>query len=547
MTKLTQLAAWQALKQHYQAMTDLSMRDLFANDPARFTHFSFTFGDMLFDFSKNRITHETIELLSALAREVKLSEKIAALFSGQPINSTENRPALHTALRARHNEKLLIDGHNIMPEIHAVLAKMHEFSDQVRNGAWRGATGKPIRHIVNIGIGGSHLGPLMALKALSDYSLETLSCHFISNIDGSEINQVLSEIDPASSLFIISSKSFTTIETLSNAELIKTWLHEKLGDVDLSPHFVAVTASAARAKKFGIPESQIFSIWDWVGGRYSVWSAIGLPVAIMIGMDQFYEFLDGAAEIDQHFRDAEFSENIPVLLGLLGVWYINFFGANAHAIIPYAHELARFPNYIQQADMESNGKYVTRNAALTDYATGPIIFGEQGCDSQHSFFQLLHQGPRLVPIDFILVAKSPHFQQNQDILVASGLSQAQAFMRGKSYQEALDELQANGNSDLNAEPLARHKTIPGNRPSNTFFINKITPRLLGMLIAIYEHKIFVQGVLWDINSFDQWGVELGKQLLPEILADLKGSHQTTRHDSSTAGLIQFYLNSRNSL
>lgn len=528
MKKLTQLAAWQALQQHYQAIADCSMQEWFAEDAERFKQFSLSFNDILLDYSKNRINPETLSLLIKLAEEVKLSDFTNKLFSGSPINSTENRPVLHMALRDRQSKNLMVNGQNVMADIQAQLQKMQVFTDQVRSGTWCGATGKPIRDIVNIGIGGSHLGPLMVTQALKNYADPKLQCHFISNIDGSQIHEVLEKIDPERSLFIISSKSFTTIETLTNAKVIRQWLQDKLGSIDISSHFIAVTAAAEKAKKWGISETNIFSIWDWVGGRYSVWSAIGLPIALMIGMENFNHFLDGAHEMDVHFKQADFSENMPVLLGLLGVWYINFFGCQSQALVPYAYELNYFRDYIQQADMESNGKRVTRSNLLVDYATGPVILGQQGCDSQHSFFQHLHQSPHFTPIDFILAAHGEHFQEQQDILIASALSQAQALMVGRSY------------SNDDADNLAKHKTIPGNRPSNVIFLKKITPHSLGMLMALYEHKIFVQGIIWNINSFDQWGVELGKQLLPAILVDLEKNEMNNAQDSSTAGLINYY-------
>jgi len=527
MKKLTELAAWQALQQHYQTIADCSMQEWFATDPNRFANFSLLFNNILFDFSKNRITSETISLLEKLAHEVKLSDHRDALFSGELINSTEHRPALHTALRDRHRQSLIVNNRNVMPDIHAELHKMHVLTDKVRDGKWLGATGKPIRDIVNIGIGGSHLGPLMVTQALMNFADPRFQCHFISNMDGLEIHQVLKKIDPERTLFIISSKSFTTIETLTNANVVRQWMQDKLGSIDLSPHFIAVTAASEKAKQWGIASDNIFSIWDWVGGRYSVWSAIGLPVALMIGMEKFHELLDGAHEMDVHFKHAEFSKNMPIILGLLGIWYINFFGCRNQAIIPYAHELQYFRDYIQQADMESNGKIVTREGGLVEYTTGSVIIGEQGCDSQHSFFQLLHQGLHFIPVDFILAAEGQHFQQQQNGLIASALSQAQALMVGR-----LDE-------------QSTHKTIPGNRPSNILFIEKITPRSLGMLMALYEHKIFVQGIIWNINSFDQWGVELGKQLLPAILNDLEHPETQSNLDASTAGLIDFYNNTRN--
>jgi glucose-6-phosphate isomerase len=545
MKKLAQRASWQALQQHYQAIAKHSMQEWFSTNPARFAEFSLNFEDILFDFSKNRIDQTTITLLTALARDLKLTDHIQALFSGQPVNFTEQRPALHIALRDRKAPCLMVNNHNVMPAIHAVLEKMHKFTDEVRDGVWRGATGKTICDIVNIGIGGSHLGPQMVTQALTEYAHPDLHCYFISNIDGTQLNEVLQKIDPERTLFIISSKSFTTLETLSNANVIQHWLQEKLSLLDVSNHFIAVTAAPAQAKKIGIPEAQIFTLWDWVGGRYSVWSAIGLPIALLIGMEKFYEFLDGAHAVDHSFQQTEFVENIPVLMGLLGIWYINFFHCHQQAIVPYRYELNFLPDYIQQADMESNGKSVSTYHQTIEYATAPIIIGQQGCDSQHSFFQLLHQGPNFVPIDFILVAESAHFPEQQDALIASALSQAQALMCGKSYTEAMTELLSAGCSEEKAKQLALHKMIPGNRPSNTLFMKKLTPRSLGSLLAIYEHKIFVQGVIWEINSFDQWGVELGKQLLPSILTHLQTANKQANLDGSTTGLIQYYRQARN--
>lgn len=542
MKKLTALPAWRALEQHCQTIADSSMQEWFAKDPERFARFSLTFDEILFDFSKNRINQETISLFVKLAEEANLSEAIEKLFSGFPINYTENRPALHTALRDRRSTSLLVNGHNVMADIHATLQKMQVFTDEVRNETWRGATGKPIRDIVNIGMGGSHLGPLMVTHALMHYADPKLRCYFISNIDGSQINEILQKIDPEQTLFIISSKTFTTTETLSNAALVREWLQDKLGSPDISSHFVAVTAAKEKAIKWGIPGSHIFSFWDWVGGRYSVWSAIGLPIALMVGMENFYAFLDGAHEMDLHFKQTEFSKNIPFLSGLLGIWNINFFGCRQQAVIPYAYELNYFQDYIQQLDMESNGKFVTQSNHFVEYATGPVIFGQQGCDGQHSFFQHLHQSPNFTPVDFILAARGEYFEQQQNALIASALSQAQALMSGRSYIDALTELKQAGYSEEEAATLAKNKIIPGNRPSHVFFLKKITPQTLGQLIALYEHKIFVQGIIWNINSFDQWGVELGKKLLPAILVDLENTHSNHGQDSSTIGLINYYRN-----
>ena len=454
MGRLTQLPAWQALQKHYQSLVDSSMQEWFADDPSRFAHFSLSFKDILFDFSKNRITADTLSLLCNLADEVALADKIVRLFNG---NFPEKQPAFHTALRDKTSTKL--------PDIKKALTQMTAFTEEVRNKKWYGATGKPIRDIINIGIGGSHLGPLMTTHALKAYSTRKLRCFFISNTDAAQIHSVLRQIDPEKALFIISSKSFTTLETLENAKTVRTWLKNQLGDVNLSPHFVAVTAKPDFAKAWGIEEPQIFPLWEWIGGRYSIWSAIGLPLALMIGMKRFNEFLAGAEEMDTHFREAPFTKNIPVLLGLLGVWYINFFKCSVQAIVPYTYELNYFCDYVQQADMESNGKIMTLHNNIVEYATGAVVFGKQGCDSQHSYFQLLHQSPRLIPVDFILIANNQFSSVNQDILIASGLSQAEALMCGKSYEEAFLELLEENYSVEDASALAMHKTIPGNRPS----------------------------------------------------------------------------------
>lgn len=543
MKNITELAEWRALETHQKAISTKQMRDWFAEDSSRFSRFSLQIGDILLDYSKNRISAETITLLCQLAETIDLKSKITALFDGQPINKTEKRPALHTALRDQSDRPILVNDQNIMPAIADTLEKMRYFSMQVQQGQWRGCTNKPITDIVNIGIGGSHLGPLLTTQALADFASGALRCHFISNIDAAHLAETLRKIDPETTLFIISSKSFTTIETMTNATTIKAWLQNKLGKNDIKNHFVAVTAAPHKAISFGIPNEQIFPVWDWVGGRYSIWSAMGLPLILFIGMDNFLEFLNGAYEMDQHFRQADFSQNMPVLLALLGVWYINFFGANNHAIIPYSHQLTYLRPYLQQADMESNGKSVSEQGTPVTYLTGPIVIGEQGCDGQHAYHQSLHQGKHMVPVDFILVRKNKHdMNHHQALLIASGLSQSQALMLGKSTQQIEKELIQEGCSKETASYLAQHKSTPGNRPSNTLFLKEITPHNLGALLALYEHKIFVQGVIWDINSFDQWGVELGKQLLPRILADVQHSNTDIIHDSSTQGLIEYYKN-----
>jgi glucose-6-phosphate isomerase len=538
---------WQALKDHQQCIAAIHMQQWFDENPDRFRHFSIQTENILFDYSKNRITAETIQLLCQLARALNLKEKIDSLFAGKLLNSTEKKPALHTALRNQKNHPVYVHGKDVMPDVNSVLEKMRTLVEKIHQQKWLGHTGKPIRDIINIGIGGSYLGSRMATHALSDFAKSNLRCHFISNIDSAHLHEVLNQIDPERALFIISSKSFTTLETMTNAKTIRLWLQQKLNSTQLSSHFLAVTANAKKAEEFGIPQEQIFPMWEWVGGRYSVWSAVGLPLAILIGMENFSEFLAGAHAMDNHFLHADFENNMPVIMALLGIWYINFFDAKSHAIIPYTHHLNYFQEHLQQADMESNGKNISHHGNEVNYATGPIIWGEQGCNGQHAFHQLLHQGKHLVPVDFILVAKSAKtFGPHHEILVASGLSQAQALLQGKSYQSAFGELIAEGFSTDDAAFLASHKTIPGNRPSNTLFVNEMTPYNLGSLLALYEHKIFVQGAIWNINSFDQWGVELGKQLLPKILNNLKNSENSSTEnpsisqDGSTQGLIEHF-------
>lgn len=534
MTTLTEQTHFRKLQTHFHIINNQRMQNWFAENPKRFNEFSLEVDGILLDYSKNLVTNETLNLLIQLANESKLAEKIRDLFSGEKINFTENRAALHTALRDRTTKTFLYENQNILADVETTLTKMREFTDKVRNQEWRGVTNKPITDIVNIGIGGSHLGPLMTTYALQTYANKNLQCHFISNIDNSAITNVLNQINPESTLFIVSSKSFTTLETITTAKKIRTWLQEKLGN-NIQPHFVAVTAQIDKAIEFGIPAQQVFPLWDWVGGRYSIWSAIGLPLALMIGMENFLDFLNGAHKMDQHFRDAPFEKNMPVILALLGVWYINFFNASQQAIIPYTSKLTFLPDYLQQLDMESNGKRVNYHHDEIHYATGPVIFGNHGCDSQHSFFQLLHQGQQFIPVDFILTG-----EKNQDMLIASAITQAQALMEGKTRETAHKELCAKGFSSEKATELAEHLAIPGNRPSNILFLKQLTPFTLGALLALYEHKIYVQSIIWGINPFDQWGVELGKQLLARVFDDLHNEHMTSQHDASTQGLIQYY-------
>ena len=538
---LTELPEWQALEAEHALIAPQSMKDWFAADPHRFQRFSLQVGDLFLDYSKNRLTKGTLARLIDLAKACDLPNKINSLLDGGAVNGSEQRAALHTALRANSNDSLFINDENIHNLILENQDNMRRFTEQVRAGQWLGATGKPIRDIVNIGIGGSHLGPLLTTTALADFAHPDIRCHFISNIDAAHIQEVLAQVQAETTLFILSSKSFTTLETACNAVALQAWLKAALPGKNTQAHWVAVTAATDKALEFGIPLSQIFPLWDWVGGRYSIWSAIGLPLALLIGMDHFTAFLNGAKAMDHHFRTAPFEQNMPVLLALIGVWYINFFGANNQAIIPYSHRLTYLQRYLQQADMESNGKYVTQQGDYINYATGPIIWGEQGCNGQHAFHQLLHQGQHFIPVDFILVGQGAlRWQQHQDILVASGLSQAQALLYGKSYEQAYAELVAAGINAHEASILAKHKTIAGNRPSNVLFISTLNPYNLGALLSLYEHKIYVQGAIWNINSFDQWGVELGKQLLPNILSDLQNPNASLQHDSSTQGLISHY-------
>lgn len=541
MKKITELPVWQELKNHQAEIASQKMQNWFAEDPNRFSRFSLHVEGLLLDYSKNWLLPHTLFLLNKLAQDVNLAHKIQGLFDGHHINTSENRPALHTALRNRSASPVMVNNQNIMNDIQLTLQKMREFTRKIRNQELRGATDKPITDIINIGIGGSHLGPMLTTHALAHFAKKELTCHFISNIDPAHIQEVLERIDPETSLFIISSKSFTTLETTTNANTFKKWFINKLGIENLSKHFVAITAAHEKAIQFGIQEEFIFPLWEWVGGRYSIWSAIALPLALLIGMDHFEDFLKGAHAIDQHFRQSEFVTNMPVILALMEIWYVNFFHANNRAIVPYTHALTHLRPYLQQADMESNGKNTSHNGDLLDYATGSIIWGEQGCNGQHAFHQLLHQGQHLIPVDFILVGKNNHdLDHHHDILVASGLSQAQALMQGKTFHQALAELLQEGYTPEQANYLAQHKTLPGNRPSNTLFIEEINPYNLGSLLALYEHKIFVQSAIWDINCFDQWGVELGKQLLPQILAELYSPAKDLSHDSSTQGLIAHY-------
>jgi glucose-6-phosphate isomerase len=537
--ELTESAIWQSLNAHYENIRHIHMRDLFEQDPNRFENFSLHINDLLFDFSKNRITKETLNLLIDLANHTGLKDQIEAMFRGDKINITENRPALHTALRrSQQNKTVYVNNEDITPEINRVLDKIEQFCDQIRSGKWRGYSGKKITNIVNIGIGGSDLGPKMVLTALQPYATENIKVHFVSNIDQANLIETISNLAPETTLFIISSKTFTTQETMTNAHSAKQWLMNSAQNTQaISKHFVAISANRAEAINFGIASDNIFEFWDWVGGRYSLWSAIGLSIAISIGFKNFCQLLLGANDIDNHFRLAPFERNIPVIMALLGIWYNNFFNAASHAILPYAHSLRYLSDYLQQCDMESNGKSIDRDGLEVNYETGPIIWGQSGPNGQHAFFQLIHQGTKLVPCDFIAPACNRYDSTEQHaILLSNFLAQPEALMQGQTIEQVKTEL----NQDDLSITLLHSKTFSGNRPSNSFLFKEVTPKTVGSLIALYEHKTFVQGCIWNINSFDQMGVELGKKLAYALLPELNNNQIIDTHDSSTNGLINYY-------
>jgi glucose-6-phosphate isomerase len=538
----TYLPAWQALNTHYQEIASAHMRDLFAANEERFEQYSIRFGDLLFDYSKNRVTDETMHLLFDLARQSELSEQIEAMLRGDKINRTENRAVLHTALRNRSNHPVLVDGQDVMPEVNRVLDKMRAFSERVRSGEWKGCTGKAITDIVNIGIGGSDLGPKMVCQALQPYAKPGLNAHFVSNVDSSDLAETIKRLDPETTLFLVASKTFTTQETMANAQSARQWFMDKINDEQaIRFHFAAVSTNKEAVVQFGIDPDNMFEFWDWVGGRYSLWSAIGLSIALYIGMDYFEELLAGGHSADQHFRSAPLEQNIPVIMALLGIWYNNFFQAESYAVLPYDQYLMHFPSYLQQADMESNGKGVTITGEIVDYSTGPVLWGQPGTNGQHAFYQLIHQGTKLVQCDFLAAAQSHNpLGGHHPMLISNFLAQTEALMKGKTTGEARAELSKAGLSGEELDMLAASKTFPGNRPTNSFFYTKLTPKMLGILIALYEHKIFCQGVIWGINSFDQMGVELGKRLAKTILPELAGEEPISSHDSSTNGLINFY-------
>jgi len=542
----TQTDAWEKLAAHYQEMKNVHMKELFKADPGRFDQFSRTFGAMLIDYSKNIISQKTIDLLVELARETEVQDAIRQMFAGEKINETEGRSVLHVALRNRSNAPIKVDGKDVMPDVNAVLDKMKSFSEKIISGEWKGYTSKPIKNIVNIGIGGSDLGPLMVTEALKPYIKPYLNIHFVSNVDGSHMAETLKGLDPETTLFLVASKTFTTQETMTNAHTARQWfLEQALDENFIALHFAALSTNREEVVKFGIAEENMFEFWDWVGGRYSLWSAIGLSISCAIGFENFKKLLEGAHEMDQHFQNAELHENIPVLLALIGIWYNNFFGAETEAILPYDQYMHRFPAYFQQGNMESNGKYVDRQGKVVDYETGPVIWGEPGTNGQHAFYQLIHQGTKMIPCDFLAPAISHNpVGDHHTKLLSNFFAQTEALMNGKTKEEVIEELKASGKSQDEIDKLVPYKVFPGNKPTNSILFKQLTPRTLGNLIAMYEHKIFVQGVIWNIFSFDQWGVELGKQLAKKILPELPDAGQVTSHDPSTNGLINAYKSMR---
>ncbi|MDP1659067.1 MAG: glucose-6-phosphate isomerase [Methylotenera sp.] len=545
MAMLTHYPVWQKLCLHQQTIASTHMRELFAADKNRFDKYSLKFGDLLFDYSKHRINDETLPLLMQLAREANIENWRDRMFAGEKINITENRAVLHTALRNRSNTPVMVDGHDVMPDVNAVLAQMRQFSDKVRSGSWLGYTGKRITDVVNIGIGGSDLGPVMVCDALKPYSSADLQVHFVSNIDGAHLMRALEKCNPETTLFIVASKTFTTQETMTNAMSARTWfLASAQANTHVAKHFVALSTNAKAVQDFGIDTANMFAFWDWVGGRYSLWSAIGLSIALYVGMDNFEALLTGAHEMDNHFKTAPLEQNMPVIMALIGIWYNNFFHVDTNAILPYDQGMARFPAYLQQADMESNGKFICRDGSRVQYKTGPVIWGEAGTNGQHAFYQLIHQGTQIVPADFLMPVHShyaigKHGYAHHKILLANFFAQTQSLMLGKTKEQARIELESQGMSGEALEKLLPHKVFEGNRPTTSILFDKLTPNTLGKLIALYEHKIFVQGIIWDINSYDQWGVEYGKQIAQQILPLLTNDEVISDFDSSTNGLMNY--------
>ena len=542
----TQTPAWAKLDQQFKKHKSTSIKSLFDHDAERFKNFSLQFQDILVDYSKNILTTDVLNALLGLADEVKLQDAIQSFFSGDKINMTEGRSVLHTALRNFSDREIKVDGENVMPKIRSVLAKMKSFSNDIISGTWRGYTGKPITDIVNIGIGGSDLGPYMVTEALKPYQKPNINVHFISNVDGTHIAETLKKINPETTLFLIASKTFTTQETMTNAYTARKWFLDAASDLEhVKKHFVALSTNQKEVESFGIDTNNMFEFWDWVGGRYSLWSAIGLSIACSIGYENYEQLLMGAHEMDEHFRNTSFEKNIPVILALIGIWYNNFFGSETEAILPYDQYLHRFPAYFQQGNMESNGKYVDRDGNTVDYQTGPIIWGEPGTNGQHAFYQLIHQGTKLIPCDFLApaISQNPIGDHHQKLL-ANFFAQTEALMKGKTEEEVIAELKSSGKSEEEIAFLKPFKIFEGNRPTNSILFKKLTPKTLGHLIAMYEHKIFVQGVIWNIFSFDQWGVELGKQLAKNILPELAHDDNISSHDNSTNSLINAYKSMR---
>lgn len=543
MKHLHDLPAWSKLWNHFDDSKTLHMREMFEQDPQRAERYWLQVGGLTLDYSKNRINDETMSLLFELAREAGVPERMRQMFHGEKINTTENRAVLHVALRNRTNSPIVVDGEDVMPKVNRVLQRMGEFAHEVRSGSWLGYTNQVITDVVNIGIGGSDLGPLMMCTALKPFGHPRLNMHFVSNVDGSQLRDVLSKVHPETTLFIIASKTFTTQETLTNALTAREWFLNHAGDEEaVAKHFAAVSTNQKAVAKFGIDTANMFEFWDWVGGRYSLWSAIGLPIMLYLGEENFIEMLNGAHLMDQHFINTPLERNLPVILALIGIWYINYYGGGSHVIAPYDQHLHRLPKFIQQLDMESNGKQVTLDGKAVGHETSPIIWGETGINGQHAFFQLLHQGTHITPIDLIAsLEKRSNLPGHHEILLANVFAQAEAFMRGKTPDEVRAELKAQGMDEARIEELVPHKTFSGNRPTNLILMDKVNPRNMGSLIAMYEHKTFVQGIIWGINSFDQWGVELGKQLAKTILGELTGETGPQKHDSSTERLINLYL------
>mmetsp|Transcript_82898 Transcript_82898/g.232344 ORF Transcript_82898/g.232344 Transcript_82898/m.232344 type:complete len:550 (+) Transcript_82898:162-1811(+) len=547
MSDLTQSPAWKALEAHYATMKDVEMKTLFANDPERFSKFSMEFEDILLDYSKNRITEETMDLLHALAEQQDVHGLAKKMYSGEKINTTEGRAVLHIALRNQSNTPIYVDGKDVMPEVNETLARIKTFTEKIRAGQWMGHTGKPISAIVNIGIGGSDLGPVMVCEALKPYSKRDLEMHFCSNVDGTHMAEILKKCDPETTLFLIASKTFTTQETMTNAGSAKKWVLDAFGGdtSSIAKHFAALSTNGKSVSEFGIDTNNMFGFWDWVGGRYSLWSAIGTPIALSIGFDNWMEMHAGAHAMDQHFLNAEPKKNLPLTLALVGIWYDNFFGAETLAILPYDQYMHRFAAYFQQGDMESNGKYIDRDGKKVEVQTGPIIWGEPGTNGQHAFYQLIHQGTKLIPCDFLAPVNSHNpLGDHHPILLSNFFAQTEAMAFGKDAVTVRAELEASGMGAAEVDALVPHKVFEGNRPSNSFMFKALTPRVLGALIAMYEMKIFTQGAVWNINSFDQWGVELGKQLAKQILPELSGDGDVASHDSSTNGLINYYKKNR---